>query len=98
MKLSSSPWGTPDNQHELAAGIISLDTSSHGGIWISAVRRAAMPAALRQIETFAGGNWYEEDCDWAIVALAFPDAFTPRDIAVARQTFDSYHAPKAAAA
>jgi hypothetical protein len=34
-----------------------------------------MPEPYRAVPTFAGGNWYEEDCDWALVALSFPELF-----------------------
>jgi len=34
-----------------------------------------MPGPLRHFQPFAGANWYEEDCDWCIVALAFPEFF-----------------------
>ena len=44
-----------------------------------------MPEALR-----LPSGWYEEDCDWARVALAFPERFTPEDVAQAQQTLRSY--------
>jgi hypothetical protein len=54
-----------------------------------------MPAALRAIVPFAHRNgytegnmprWYEEDCDWAIVALAFPDDFDDFAVLAAVET------------
>jgi hypothetical protein len=35
----------------------------------------AMPFGLGAVPTFAGACWYEEDCDWAIVCLAYPALF-----------------------
>ena len=31
-----TPWGSVQNAEELAPGIISYSTASHGGIWITA--------------------------------------------------------------
>ena len=81
--LKRTPWGDPQSSLELAEGIIFYSTARHGGIHLDRTRRNAMPPALRALETFAGGPWYEEDCDWAIVALAFPDAFKPADVGCA---------------
>jgi hypothetical protein len=52
-----------------------------------------MPAALRSVNPFAGEGWYEEDIDWAIVALAFPEAFTPEERGAAKRTIASWDAP-----
>lgn len=72
-----SPWDKIQRALEVAPGIVFVSTAGHGGYWISSARRQSMPAAIRQIETFAGGNWYEEDCDWSLIVLAFPDLFPP---------------------
>lgn len=45
-----------------------------------------MPRVLREIKPFAGLGWYEEDCDWAIVALAFPQFFPADAIPAALAT------------
>jgi hypothetical protein len=45
------------------------------------------------------GGWYEEDCDWAIVATVFPEAFKGRDVGTttkdpleaARSTLRNWH-------
>lgn len=84
------PWGSIDEAKEIAPGIWLVETPSHGGLMISAERRAAMPAYLRDVRTYAGGNAYEEDCDWSLVAAAFPDCFTPRQVEAARATILSY--------
>lgn len=65
-----SPWGSPDNAEQLIPGIWSVDTPSHGGFLLSEQRQAAMPAALAR-----PGGVYEEDCDWALVVLAFEGEF-----------------------
>jgi hypothetical protein len=37
-------------------------------------------------KTWAGGNWFEEDSDWHLVALAFPEAFEPKHVEAAHRT------------
>jgi hypothetical protein len=54
----------------LAEGIRSVSTASHGGIKLSAERNAQMPDYMRNED-----GWYEEDSEWAKVAVVFPDAF-----------------------
>lgn len=71
----STPWGMSQSARQIAPGIIRYDTASHGGYFVDDDRLAEMPAPLRSFGPWAGKNWYEEDCDWAIVALAFPDFF-----------------------
>lgn len=72
-----TPWGPSQHQKSLAEGITLVETASHGGIHINAARIAAMPQGLRDFTPFTGKpGWYEEDCDWAIVALAFPEHFS----------------------
>lgn len=67
---TSTPWGTADHSERLAVGIMSYSTPGHGGIHLSKARQEAMPVALR-----VDGGWYEEDCDWALPAVVWPEAF-----------------------
>ena len=67
-----TPWGTADYAYQVAPGIWEVSTPSHGGYIISRERHAAMPAVLRDFRPFATPLCYEEDCDWSIVALAYP--------------------------
>ena len=66
-----TPWGVADYAREYAAGIIFYGTPSHGGFKLSAERLVRMHPALRETD-----GWFEEDCDWAKVAFAFPECFT----------------------
>ena len=75
MRITHSPWGLVEGHATIAEGIDFVSTASHGGYVISDHRRAQMPASIREIKTFAGGNNYEEDCDWALVVLAYPYEF-----------------------
>ncbi len=81
-----TPWGLADHVTEIAPGIVSYSTPSHGGIHLSPARLAAMPKPLRDFRPWAGLGWYEEDCDWAVVALAFPQFFKPDDVTAAVDT------------
>lgn len=71
-----SPWGSPQDTKEIAPGIWSVSTSSHGGFILSRERVDAMPRELRE-QNFLGPNsiGYEEDESWHLVVLAFPDEF-----------------------
>ena len=73
-----TPWGESDSVTVIADGIVSVTTPSHGGILLSTELHDQMPAEYRK--TFAGGRWYEEDCDWAKVAVTFPEHFEPHAV------------------
>jgi hypothetical protein len=90
-----TPWGRPDTVKEIARGIVSYSTPSHGGFWLSPARVASMPKPLRDFVPFGGeqtgpGRWYEEDCDWAVVALAFPQFFPAEAVDAARATVKNW--------
>ena len=68
---SKTPWGKAQTIKVVTPGIISVTTSSHGGLKVSKALNDTIPAAGRK-----ANGWYEEDCEWAIVALCFPAAFT----------------------
>ena len=86
-----TPWGQADNEADHAAGIVSYSTPSHGGIHLSEARLAAMPSALSSIKPLAGRGWYEEDCDWCLPVLAFPECFSDREVKAALETFRTWH-------
>lgn len=91
---SETPWGYAQTKRQQAPGIWFVSTASHGGVWLAPDRQAEMPEALKQFkpwgESSPGSPWYEEDCDWAIVALAFPGAFSESEIAAAWRTVETY--------
>ncbi len=68
METNDSPWGPIDEQEEIAPGIVSVTTGSHGGLLLSPERQAAMPAHLR-----LDGAAYEEDGEFNLVVLGFPE-------------------------
>lgn len=56
-----------------------------------------MPAALRCNCYAGGGSWFEEDCEWALVCLAFPYLFTNYQIWLAGRTLANSETYKRAA-
>ncbi len=98
LRCLSTPWGAADHGVELLPGVVQVSTPSHGGFHLSFHRRAALPLLIQDVPTFCSDPcWFEEDCDWALVAIGYPALFTDRQLYAAvhtvRQT--SYH--KAAA-
>jgi len=70
----STPWGISQLATIYADGIVSHATAGHGGFHLSSDRNGQVDAAIRNT-----GGWYEEDAEWAIVALTFPDLFTTHE-------------------
>lgn len=68
------PWGQIQDAKEFMPGVWSVGTASHGGLLLSPERMAAMPAVLK-CNVYGGGNAFEEDCEWALVAAAWPQEF-----------------------
>ena len=90
-KSVQTPWGPAQDSYEYGPGLLFFSTSSHGGFRVSAALMRRMPDHLRKIEPFCKKiGWYEEDCDWALVALAFPQFFTDYEFVQAVQTAAHY--------
>jgi hypothetical protein len=85
-KIHFTPWGSPQTQKEYAPGLVLVTTASHGGFFVSDEMLAKMPVDCREARTYAGKNWYEEDCDYATVVLAFPEFFSETDYYFAVQS------------
>jgi hypothetical protein len=69
----NTPWGQSQGSNEAAPGIVFYHTAGHGGFHLSAGRMAQFRQTFPWFETFAGGPWFEEDCDYCVVVLAFGD-------------------------
>lgn len=67
----NTPWGPSQGATIYAEGVVSHTTAGHGGFKLSAERNARVHPMLGRDSGF-----YEEDAEWAIVALTFPDLFT----------------------
>lgn len=85
----NTPWGQSDSSKQIARGIVFYGTPSHGGIHVSPTRLAEMPDYLRN-GTWAGEGWFEEDEDWARVAVAFPQFFPEKDVQAATDTLKNW--------
>ncbi|AQS65470.1 MULTISPECIES: DUF7007 domain-containing protein [Rhizobium/Agrobacterium group] len=78
---ATTPWGLSQLATIYAEGIVSHMTAGHGGFHLSAERNARVLPMLRK-----SLPWYEEDAEWAIVALTFPDLFTSYERKCADET------------
>jgi len=67
----NTPWGPSQGATIYAEGVVSHTTAGHGGFKLSDARNQAVHPLLR-----SDSGFYEEDAEWAIVALTFPDLFT----------------------
>ena len=81
----STPWGAAQTTKKYAHGIISYSTASHGGFHLSKTRQAEMPEVLRN-----PGGWYEEDCEWCKVVVAFSKYFEPKELLQAYETLKNW--------
>ena len=90
-----SPWGTPDNIERIAPGIWLVETPSHGGYFVEPEQRKAIPQSWQRASFTGQGahGWYEEDCDWCMVALAFPHLFSQANRDAAWRTFRNWLEP-----
>lgn len=106
---TSSPWGAIQDAEQIANGIWQVSTASHGGFHVSAERMEASDFMREWVKHSFNGQgragWFEEDCDWSFVLLAFPDDWrawrgdrAEQDIAEAQRTFDHWIKPKDQAA
>lgn len=77
----STPWGASQMATVYAEGVTSHMTAGHGGFHLSIKRNSRIHPALRK-----ESPWYEEDAEWAIVALTFPDLFTNFERRIADDT------------
>jgi hypothetical protein len=78
---ASTPWGGSQMAAIYAEGVVAHMTTGHGGFHLSADRNAKIHPLLRK-----DTPWYEEDCEWAIVAISFPDLFTGYERSMAEKT------------
>lgn len=67
---TSTPWGASQYSESLCRGIVSYGTAGHGGVHLSPTRNMVIPEYMRN-----ANGWYEEDCEWAIAATIFPEAW-----------------------
>ena len=83
--MTYTPWGASQGAEHIARGIVFYDTAGHGGFHLSKTRQDKMPSVLKLDE-----GWYEEDCDYARVIIAFPEYFTSDQIASAYKSLAAW--------
>jgi hypothetical protein len=76
-----TPWGPAQVAYKYAPGIINYSCAGHGGFHLSPTRNAQVHPAWSRPE-----GWYEEDCEYSIAVLSFPDAFHPDMVASAHES------------
>ncbi len=87
-----TPWGRSQSVRQLAQGILRVDTAGHGGYFVADELLHLIPKAHRQWAARWSGseNWYEEDCCWAAVCLAFPTLFDEAAWKAAQRVVSEY--------
>ena len=94
----SSPWGTVQDEEQIAEGIIFVSTSSHGGIWVA---RELLPRISKEMKDYAAywsgsSQWFEEDCAAQCVVVSFPEYFPAEQVESAWDVVRRYVTTEAA--
>lgn len=76
-----TPWGVSQGSTVYAEGVASHSTAGHGGFKLLAERNRKVHPMLR-----SKGGWYEEDAEWAAVAITSPHLFTAFERRCAERT------------
>jgi len=79
-------WGQAQQSKKIAKGIMLYSTASHGGFHVSNTRQKDMLPFFKLED-----GWYEEDCDWCLVILAFPEYFKPSEYVDAISCMKNWH-------
>lgn len=64
---TSSPWGRVQQSATIAAGIVQVSCSGHGGTHLNAARNTQVPESYRNAD-----GWYEEDVEAYLVLWLWP--------------------------
>lgn len=76
-----TPWGASQGATLYADGVERHSTAGHGGFKLSAEENRQVHPTWRSKD-----GWYEEDTEWAIVAITFPHLFTAFERRCAERT------------
>ncbi|WP_428645591.1 DUF7007 domain-containing protein [Roseibium sp.] len=77
----STPWGSSQGSTVFGEGVTRHHTAGHGGFHLSHDWIIKVDSRLRNSR-----GWYEEDVEWAIVAITLPDLFTSLERREAERT------------
>src|SRR5437763_10737944 len=88
----NTPWGFADQVSPIGDhGILCASTPGHGGLFVPDELLGRLPQALRGSNSYSGKrNWFEEDVEWAIPVIAFPEEFPAKDCQAAVSTIECY--------
>lgn len=76
-----TPWGESQQTKTIATGLIRVDTAGHGGYKLSPERWTELKSQFPSFSPFAGdAGWLEEDSDWCLAALLWPEHFSDRNV------------------
>ncbi len=84
-----SPWEEVLEAYEEAPGIVRVHTGGHGGLLVERALYKRMDPVLRKGVTWKdrkGRGWFEEDCQAALVVVAFPELFGADHVRRARES------------
>lgn len=92
MQKLNTPWGQADHVKPSGDnGILFVSTPSHGGLFVPDELLGRMPRALKGSNSYSRGkNWFEEDVEWAIPVIAFPEEFPAKECKAAVETIEAY--------
>lgn len=91
MRAVHTPWGVADSVEVAGDGVVFYGTPSHGGYHVTGAALERIPPQFREASCAPGWfGWFEEDVDWAIVAVYFPEYFPPDAQDHARATLERY--------
>ncbi len=86
-----TPWGPSQHIEPVAEGIDFITTAGHGGYRLSKPRQAEFAKKFPGYVPFGGSlQWFEEDCEAAMVPVAFPECFAAEAVERARNFVRKY--------
>jgi hypothetical protein len=91
---TSTIWGKSQTSRKIVRGITFYATASHGGFKLSKTKNDQVPDYMKKSTHCQDGvnGWYEEDCDWSIVVLFFPELFPEKTYKTALEVIKRFHA------
>ena len=98
--MTNTPWGIANYIEPVCDGVVAFYTPSHGGFYVDPDHLHKIPSHWRAASFNGQGKkgWFEEDVDWAMVALSFPKGFSQyaeKDemeiTEIARKTMAAFH-------
>ena len=90
MEQIETPWGPAQTVKPIAEGLDWVSTAGHGGIRLSPARWLELQIAFPHFRGYAGPGWLEEDLDWALAAILWPQHFSGQSVWSAARAVQSY--------